>query len=466
MKTSFKFFASLAMVLFAGIAMASQLDWNVIQSMTSILPQNANQITYAVGTVVTGGVVTQQAVTGDPTGAGTLATETTEYLDMKDVEREVLLYKPYQTPLLTFISANGVGTTDSWEHKYYAIDARGMSTTIVAVDTTLTSNVIVLEVADSSIFTLDNLVFFTSITTATTKVGSGRFLVGTITAFPSTNHITVQLINYGNGNADGDFTNGMLIYRGPTATHESSASTTPWGAYPAYDYNFIQLFQEQVQMSEIQELMKKEANWNFGDLKRMAIEDFKIQRERAFLAGIRGQYNTTVSNKVRRHYTCQGILNDSLVPYKASQTLASLGSDTIVGWLKDIFTGNNGSRTRIFLGGADMIEAIEKIKVDNKWITAKESSIVMGIDTVKMVSTFGSLEMLYYEQLDLLGMEKYGLVIDKANLKPIDLTGRGFQIRDLDLKSAGLSSDKASVIEQASTLCVKNKNTHHIIQGV
>jgi hypothetical protein len=33
--------------------------------------------------------------------------------------------------------------------------------------------------------------------------------------------------------------------------------------------------------------MKKQADWNFADMKRMAIDDFKLQRERTFLNGVR-----------------------------------------------------------------------------------------------------------------------------------------------------------------------------------
>jgi len=466
MKKSFKLLFTLALVMMAGLAMASQLDWLTVQSFTSVLPTSARDIAYATGTVVTGGVITQQAVVGDPTGAGTASDPAHQYLDVQDVESAIQLYKPYQTPILTYLSQNGVGSTSSYRKDYYAIDARGMTTTIVAVDTTLTSNVIVLEVADASIFTVDNHVYFTSITTATTKVSSGRFLVGHITALPSTNHITVKLLNYGNANADGDFTNGMNIYRSATAANESSASTTPWGGYPDKDYNYVQFFQEQVQMSELQQLNKKIVDWNFGDVKRMAIEDFKLQKERAFLGGFRAEYNTTVGGKIQRHYSCGGFLNDPAIPYLGNISLSGLGSDTVTGLMKTIFAGNNGSKNKIMLCGADFAESLENVKSDSKYMKTTESSVVLGVDIVKAVSTFGTLETMYYEQLDLLGMAKSALVIDKSFIKPCVLTGKGFRVRDLELAKAGISSDSASVLEEWVTMLIMNKEAHHILQGV
>lgn len=470
MKTPFKILTTLAVMLIATFAMASQLDWNVIQSIShglSNLPQDAiNHISFAVGVVTPSGVITQQNVVGDPTETGAASDTSHEYLLSSDVEKIIQLYKPYQTPILTYISQMGASTSESYKKDYYAIDARGMTTTIVAVHTTLSAHVITLEVADSTIFTKDNHVYFTEITTATTLVGSGRFLVGHITAIPLANHITVKLLNYGTSNADGDFTNGMNIYRSATAANESSASATPWGGYPEMDYNYIQFFQEQIQMSELYMINKKAAEWNYGDVKRMAIEDFKLQKERAFLGGYRCEYTTTSGSVVSRHYSCGGFLNDPLIPYMGSITLSSLGSDTVTNIMKTIFAGNNGSKNKILLGGADFIEALENVKSDNKYMKTTESSVLLGVDIVKAVSTFGALETMYYEQLDNIGKPKTAIVIDKAFTKPCILKGKAFSVRDLDLKSAGLSSDSASVLEEWVTMLIMNKNAHHILQGV
>lgn len=415
----------------------------------------------AVGTTVAGGTVTQQAATG-----GDSYSETTEYLDMRDVQRKVEEYKPYQTPLLTLLSQNQVGSTDSWEKKYYAVDARGLYTTISAA-TTISSNITTLTVADSSIFTKLNTLFFTGITTATTKIGSGRFLVGILLSKPSSTSIEVQLLNPGTTNLAADFV-GETVYRGGSAMNETAASTTPWGVLPDTDYNYVQNFMEQVEESEYQKLMKKEADWGMADLKRMAMEDFKMQRERTFLSGTRGVHNVTIDGETKRIYTCGGFLNDTGIPALANQDLSLIGSSsaTFVGWLKTFFTGNNGSKSRFLLGGADLIEAIEKVHVDNKFLMAKDTKVIYGIDWVRMVSTFGTLNIQYYEQLDLLGYEKWGLVIDQPNILTADLDGNGFNVRKIDKKTSGVAKVDSAAIEQASTMLIKNKNTHHIIQGV
>ena len=145
-------------------------------------------VSLAVGAVVAGGTVTQQGVTG-----GDTYSETTEYLDMRDVERKVMEYKPYNTPLLTLMSKVGGAPVSSWEAKYYAVDARGMETTITS-GTTITDTYTTLTVANASIFTKYNTVFIPALA-GTNYVNAGVSLVGIITAFPASNQITVKLLN-------------------------------------------------------------------------------------------------------------------------------------------------------------------------------------------------------------------------------------------------------------------------------
>lgn len=422
----------------------------------------ASGIVMAVGAVVSGGTVTQQGVTG-----GDSYVETTEYLDMRDVERKVAEYKQYQTPLLSILSQNSGTPTESWEHKYYAVDARGMETTVTSA-TTISSATTTLTVSDGSIFTRYNTVFFPELTASSYALaGTGNFLMGVITGFPATNQITVKLINPAVALVASDFTS-KKIYRGGSAHNETAASTTPWGIIPETDYNYVQIFMEQVEQSEYQKLMKKEADWGFNDLKRLAIEDFKMQRERTFLAGVRGVTNITVDGQTKRFYTCGGFLNDTGIPVYTSLDLSDMVSAPathLVPLLKTIFTGNNGSKERYLFAGADFIESLEKVNFDDKWLTARDKKVDMGINFIQLVSHFGTLNVTYYEQLDLLNKQKTAIVIDKANIFVSDLKGKGFNVRPLDYKSTGIANVDAAVIEQASTLLIKNKSSHHIINA-
>ncbi len=417
---------------------------------------------WATGTVVAGGTVTQQGVTG-----GDSYSETTEYLDMRDVERKVMEYKQYQTPLLTLVSKIGGDPVESWEAKYYAVDARGMVTTVSAAST-ISNNVTTLTVGDASIFTRKNMLYFP--VSGATKVSSGVFLTGIITAFPASDQITVKLLN---GKTDGDLTaanivTGANVYRLGSAQNEKAASTSAYGIIPDTDYNYVQIFMEQVEQSEYQKLMKKEADWGFNDLKRLAIEDFKIQRERTFLAGLKSVTNLTEEGNTLRHYTCGGILNDTAIPVNSTFDLSDLVTtpNKIVPILKALFTGNNGAKVRWGFLGADFTEAMEQANFTDKQIMSKETETIMGITVTKLVSTFGTVNLMYYEQLDLLGKEKTALFLDVNNIHAKDLAGKGFNVRPLDLKGSGIAAVDAAVIEQASTLLIKNKATHLIVNAV
>jgi hypothetical protein len=213
--------------------------------------------------------------------------------------------------------------------------------------------------------------------------------------------------------------------------------------------------------------MKKEADWGFNDLKRMAIEDFKIQRERTFLAGHKTVTNITVDGQTQRFYTCGGILNDTSIPVNSTFDLSDLVTtpNKIVPILKEAFVGNNGSKQRYIMMGSDFTEALEQANFTDKQIMSKETETVLGIKVPKIVSTFGTLICLYYEQLDLLGMEKTAMILDMDNLYIKDLKGMGFNVKPIDYKSTGVANVDAAVIQQASTLLVKNKASHLIINA-
>jgi hypothetical protein len=414
----------------------------------------------AIGTSVAGGTVTQQEVTG-----GENYQEGTQYLDMKEVERKVSEYKEYQTPLLTLISNKGGESVKSWEAVYYAVDSRGMETTISSASA-ITDGYTTMTVSDATIFTKYNTVFIPGLA-GEDYVNAGVSLVGLITGFPSTNQILVKLLNPKAALANTSLA-GEKIYRGGSAHNEKAASTTPWGVIPGTDMNYVQIFMEQVEQSEYQKLMKKEADWGFNDLKRLAIEDFKIQRERTFLGGFKSVTNVTIDGQVNRFYTCGGILNDTAIPVNSTFDLSNFIAtpNLIVPVLKSAFTGNNGSRKRTLLAGCDFVEALEKANFSDKQILAKETVSVMGIKVPQIVSTFGILDVLYYEQLDLLGKQKTAMILDMSNLYIKDLEGKGFNVRPIDYKSPGIANVDAAVIEQASTLLIKNKNTHLIINAV
>jgi hypothetical protein len=58
------------------------------------------------------------------------------------------------------------------------------------------------------------------------------------------------------------------------------------------------------------------------------------------------------------------------------------------------------------------------------------------------------------------------LILDINNIYIKDLKGNGFNVRPIDYKTSGIAKVDASAIEQASTLLIKNKTTHLIINAV
>lgn len=419
--------------------------------MAALLPFG---VTMAVGTAIAS-PPSQRDVTGEATYV-----ETTEYIDMKDVQRKVEEYKPYQTPILTLMSTNKKESCESWEKKYFAIDSRGLSTTVTSA-TTISSGTTTLTVANASFFTKNNTVFF-PITGSTLVLTGSRTLMGIVTGIPEANKITVLLVNPGASLAASDFTS-VVCQRGGSALSPKAASTGSWAQMPEPDYNFTQSFMEQVDIEDFQEKMKKQIDWNLPDMKRAAVDDFKLQLERTFLNGVRSYKDVLIGGQSQRIYTCGGFLQDTGIPVSDSITLSTMTEKILNGIMKDIFTGNNGMKERYLFGGADFIEALENVTADKKFILAKDSYSELGLKFVKLVSMFGTLNVAYYEQLDLLGLEKKAIVIDKSNISTADFSP--FNIRPIDLLSSGIAKVTAAAIEQTSTMLIKNKTTHRILVG-
>lgn len=444
-KFRFKGIASVLITMILGLVLGCTMD-----------AFSASTISIAVGTAVAGGMVDQQSATG-----GDSYSETTEYIDMRDVQRKVELYKPYQTPILTLMSNNKRETCESWEKKYFAIDARGMNTTVTSATTISAAGTTTCTVADGSFFTKNNTVFFAI--SGATKVSSGRTLMGIVTGIPETNKIAVLLVNPGSALAASDFSN-VAAMRGGSALNPKAASTGAWGALPDADYNYVQSFMEQVDIEDFQEKMKKQIDWNLPDMKRAAVDDFKLQLERTFLNGIRSVKDVLIDGESQRVYTCGGFLQDTGIPVSDNVTLSTLTEKVLNTLTKAIFTGNNGMKSRYLFGGCDFIEALENINADKKYILAKETHTELGLDFVRIVSMFGTLNVAYYEQLDLLNKPKTAIVLDKSNLITADL--EAFNIRPIDKKTSGIAKVTSAAIEQTSTMLIKNKKTHRIINGV
>ena len=407
----------------------------------------------ATGTAVASPVSQNEVVGGDGYD------EAHEYIDMRDVQRKVEEYRPYQTPILTLMSNNKKETCESWEKKYFAIDSRGLATTVVSAST-ITANTSTLTLVDSSFFTKNNTAYFAI---GGAKITHGRTLQGLVVGIPEAGKINVVFTNNAAGLVAADLS-GCAVQRGGSAMAPKAASTGSWAQMPEPDYNYVQLFMEQVEIEDFQEKMKKQIDWNIADMKRGAIEDFKIGLERTFLNGVRSTKEILIDGQVQKIWFCGGILQDTGVPVTDNVDLLHLDEKTLNAHCKLIFTGNNGSKNRFLLGGADYIEALENITADMKYIMAKETNSVLGMEFVKIVSMFGTINVAYYEQLDLLGRPKDALVIDKPNITMADL--EPFNIRDLDLKSSGIAKVTSAVIEQTSTMLVKNKTTHRIFCGV
>ena len=124
---------------------------------------------------------------------------------------------------------------------------------------------------------------------------------------------------------------------------------------------------------------------------------------------------------------------------------------------RQAFTGNNGSKRKILLGGSKLIGYLSNLDYD-RVILARESVSKWGIDFTELRSKFGTLYLLLSEIFDEVGRSEDGIIIDPEYIqKYVHIP---FGVQTLDLKSPGLRNTDALVMTEASCLVLRYPKSH------
>ena len=132
----------------------------------------------------------------------------------------------------------------------------------------------------------------------------------------------------------------------------------------------------------------------------------------------------------------------------------------IIDWLTSIFTGNNGSSTRVLF--ADSYLAAELMKVPLTSLRSRALKQVLGVICEELVFNFGKLYVKHHRGFNEMGFAHYGVVLDMEQISKRDLIPMYRQ--PLNLRSQGVHKDAEQWLEQ-TTIEVRNPAAHAIIQG-
>jgi hypothetical protein len=446
-------FVVLAMVVFAPAMLPWIFGGGAIYSITT-------------GTMITGDAVETTNVQDTPPSSTFL---------MSEVSQKITEMKPARTPLDTIMrSAVTKKKIESFKTEFYAVDVRPFTDTVATTYTkpgvaqqagppivegtggVELANVIVTNI---DIWSQDDTAMAVGIS------GSDDLnLVLFVADVDVTNSIIkVQALN---GLAEGSLivvptiASTTVLVRMGNAKAEKDAQTSPYAMIPEKEYNYCQIFMAQVEESTYQAMHKKEVQWGFDDYTALNIYDMKTTIELTSLFGYRRQFTDKLGRDEK--YTCGGLTRNisNTLEYGSGSTDRMVTNDTLIGWSKDIFTGNSGSDTRILFAGPALTQYISQIDFQ-KQLGGNQTEARWGIEWKVISTNFGKLLWKMHPLFSLIGWDDYGVVLDINNIEKHEFLP--MTTREVDLKGSGQKNVQAKVLEETSCPILRYDDTHRLI---
>lgn len=246
---------------------------------------------------------------------------------------------------------------------------------------------------------------------------------------------------------------GVSLIRMGRAATELDVMSPQFEALPHKEQNYCQIFKMQVEQSTLQRMANKEVAWNMSDQEEAAIYDMRLGMEKSFLFGVKQRL--WLPEKKENVMLTGGIWHQAGKQFTYSE--AGFTREKVVELMREAFTGNNGSKRKVLLGGSKLMGYLSNLDYD-RIVMARESVSKWGIDFTELRSKFGTLYLLLSEIFDECGMAEDGIVIDPEYIqKYVHIP---FSTESLNLKSSGLRNVDALVLTEASCLVLRYPKAH------
>lgn len=393
-----------------------------------------------------------------------LTREASPALLLSDVDRQIVKIRPMATPIDQISRYGGAKHTGSMQVDFYNVDTKPTMTTLLDdydEEETAASggNSVCIETENNDMFDASDTILVQGVFGYKPDgvTPSENELVLYVTGRDSNNGLMVMAVN---GKTVGNARNcvpsipaGTTLVRMGRAASELDVMSPQFEALPTKGSNFCQIFKMQVEESTLHKLSNKEADWTLSDQEEAAVYDMRLGMEKSFLFGVK----QTLWNPDKK----ENIMLTGGIWHQAGKTFNYendvMSENEIVELMRRAFTGNNGSKRKVLVGGSRLIGALSHLNVA-RVVTAGESVSKWGIDFTELRSKFGTLYLLLSEVFDDCGMADNGLIIDPEYLQKY--SHLPFSTEALNLKSSGLRNTDALVLTEASCLVLRYPKAH------
>nr|DAS21030.1 MAG TPA: major capsid protein [Caudoviricetes sp.] len=393
----------------------------------------------------------------------------------KAIDDRIIKIRPMSTPIDQISRHSEARKIDSMVVKYPTAGTRPISTTtskLMAAQQATDASV-KLEVADASMFTLDDTIRVVGVKGQFDEKGNA-YQPGTAPDLvlhvcgrdPSTNMPVVYAVN-GAKNAKGQtilvpqIAQNTRLVRMGKACAELDAQTGRFNNIPTFEEQYCQNFMIQIEQSTIDKMSAKNVKWDFSDLEEDGIYDMRLAQENTYLFGSKNRIVHPTKDGSATWFT-GGIWHQAgkdieVGTYVASARRTDITDEQLVDISKDLFVGTGvGNKRKVLFCGSEMLAAFSKIKSDK--FRLKESVESWDLQFKSWITDFGEIMVMHHELFDLNGMSDCGFALDPEFL--VKSTFLSWQRNILDMKAAGIRNTDAVVLQEIACLYLRYPKAH------
>lgn len=270
---------------------------------------------------------------------------------------------------------------------------------------------------------------------------------------------------------------GTVLLRMGRAAAEKDVRTGRYYQLPSPDEQYCQRFMMQVEQTVYDRFSKKEVDWSFSRMERMAMEDMRIGMEASGLFGIKSKHAFSGQGNV---YTCEGIW------YKAGKDLELghwekvldadgkakvadgkyvqqyvISEEELVDFVGQIIDGaGNGSRQKLVFVDNFIYQALCKIKTNNRVRIFDPSSNLTkwGLDFQTFESMGTKLLFYRHDLFNAWGFTGRAFVLDPEYLDK--WTFMSWSRNEYNLKELFISNADAVTMEEFSCWTLSFPDAH------
>lgn len=414
-----------------------------------------------------GGALAVGPAAGQVTAGESVSTETQKAANSEwlrpEIDTKITKIQPDMFPLDTVMREIGESTqSNSYEYKFYSVEGRGLTdsvkTTKAAVVGGAADLVHELIVNGIHIWNVHDNVLVQNIN------GEGGWPIQfhIVAKDIALTKLSCIVINGTGANLSDtlEIPADTQLTRLGNTKYEEDAQTDAYGIAPSDDFNYCQISMAMVKETLVAKMHNKEVDWDISDMKAQALWDYRSQLEFGGLYGALGYKLDPITQQ--KKYFQKGLIRQ--MTKKLNWSEADLDNPAFQKLGKDVFTGNNGSETKLLLAGSGYLEALASIPTVQKQIEAGKTEVIYGLKFKRIETMFGDFLVKHHTGLTQLGLTDSGLILDLAFVKKVQMLP--LQTTKIDLQTSGVAKSNAYRIDEASCLVATNLDTHALVSKV